>query len=190
MSYFLSITGSPTKFSKSGFLLRSIGVILEQRAIDFRAIHALDLPADEPATRRIAAQFVADTVEQIELASTIVIVAPANKEGSPTLLTTLLNLLPDNIFSGKPVLLFVTGGIPGHVALLERTLGDLFFRLGIKTFAARVHIRTGSWIVVGDDRPRLSRGAEREIANALDLVLQLPGLEAGSLSYGRAGNVG
>jgi FMN reductase len=170
MSYFLSITGSPTKFSKSGFLLRSIGVILEQRAIDFRAIHALDLPADEPATRRIAAQFVADTVEQIELASTIVIVAPANKEGSPTLLTTLLNLLPDNIFSGKPVLLFVTGGIPGHVALLERTLGDLFFRLGIKTFAARVHIRTGSWIVVGDDRPRLSRGAEREIANALDLV--------------------
>jgi len=172
MSYFLSITGSPTKFSKSGFLLRSIGVILEQRAVDFRAIHALDLPADEPATRRIAAQFVADTVEQIELASTIVIVTPANKESSPTLLTTLLNLLPDNIFSGKPVLLFVTGGFSDHVALLERTLGDLFFRLGTKTFAARLHIGTGSWIIVGDDRPRLSRAAEREIANALDLVLQ------------------
>ena len=42
MSYFLSITGSPTKFSKSGFLLRNIGSILEEREIDFRAIHALD----------------------------------------------------------------------------------------------------------------------------------------------------
>lgn len=173
MSYFLSITGSPTKFSKSGFLLRSIGSILEERAIDFRAVHALDLPADEPATRRVAAQFVADAVEQIQLASAIVIVTPANKESSPTLLTTLLNLLPDNVFSGKPVLLFVTGGFPGHVAFLERTLSEVFFRLGTKTCAARVHIGTGSWIVVGDDRPRLSRGAERQIADALDLVLRV-----------------
>src|SRR5271165_5713950 len=140
MPYFLSITGSPTKFSKSGFLLRSIGAILEKRAIDFRAIHALDLPADAPATRRIAAQFVADTVEQIELASTIVIVTPANKESSPTLLTTSLNLLPVNIFSGTTVLLIVTGGFSDHVASPGRALGDVFFRLGTKTFAARVHI--------------------------------------------------
>ncbi|HZC58459.1 MAG TPA: NAD(P)H-dependent oxidoreductase [Chthoniobacterales bacterium] len=173
MSYFLSITGSPTKFSKSGFLLRSIGSILEQRAIDFRAVHALDLPADEPATRRVAAQFVADAAEQIQLASAIVIVTPANKENSPTLLTTLLNLLPDNVFSGKPVLLFVTGGLPGHVAFVERAFSEVFFRLGTKTCAARVHIGTGSWIVVGDDRPRLSRGAERQIADALDLVLRV-----------------
>jgi len=173
MSYFLSISGSPTKFSKSGFLLRSIGSILEERAINFRAVHALDLPPDEPPTRRIAAQFVVDTIEQIELASAIVIITPANKETSPGLLTSLLDLLPDKIFSGKPVLLFVTGGFPGHVAFLERALSDVFFRLGTKAFAARVHIGTGSWIIVGDDRPRLSRGAEREIGKALDLVLQV-----------------
>jgi FMN reductase len=173
MSYFLSITGSPTKFSKSGFLLRSIGSILEQRGIDFRAVHALDLPPDEPATRRVAAQFVADAVEQIQFASAIVVVTPANKESSPTLLTTFLNLLPDNVFSGKPVLLFVTGGFPSNVAFLERTFSAVFFRLGTRTCAARVHIETGSWIVVGDDRPRLSRGAERQIADALDLVLRV-----------------
>ncbi len=173
MSYLLSISGSPTKFSKSGFLLRSIGSILEERLINFQAIHALDLPPEEPGTRRIAAQFVVDAIEQIELASAIVIITPANKEGSPGLLTSLLDLLPDNVFSGKPVLLFVTGGFPGHVAFLEQTLREVFFRLGTKAFAARVHIGTGNWIIVGDDRPRLSRETEKEIAKALDLVLQV-----------------
>jgi FMN reductase len=180
MSYFLSITGSPTKFSKSGFLLRAIGSILEQREIDFRAIHALDLPPNKPETRRVAAQFIADAIEQIELASVIVIVIPANKESTPSLLTSLLDLLPDGLFSGKPVLLFVTGGFPGHVAFLERNLSGLCYRLGTKSLAARVHIGTGSWIIVGDDRPRLSRTAEREVIQAIDLVLQVVRPEAGA----------
>jgi FMN reductase len=173
MSYFLSITGSHTKFSKSGFLLRALGSILEEREIDFRAIHALDLPPDKPETRVVAAQFIADAVEEIELASAIVIVIPANKESTPALLTSLLDLLPEGLFSGKPVLLFVTGGFPGHVAFLERSLSGPLFRLGTKTLAARVHIGTGSWIIVGDDRPRLSRTGEREAARAIDLALEV-----------------
>ena len=170
MSYFLALSGSPTKFSKSGFLLQGIGSILEQRDLDFHAIHASDLPPNEPATIRIVHQFVTDTTDQIQHASALVIVTPATKE-SPTLLTSLLKLLPDKAFAKKPVLLFATGGLPGHVAILEHELKQTFFRLGTKTVAARVHIGTGGWLIVGDDRPRLSRGAEREITHAIDLVL-------------------
>jgi FMN reductase len=173
MSYFLALTGSTTKFSKTGFLLRSIGSILEQRSLEFRAIHASDLPPNEPATRRIAGQFVADASEQIEPASAILLMTPATKESSPTLLTSLLDLLPDNAFGTKPVLLFATGGLPGQVAILERALREALFRLGTKTVAARVHIGTGGWLIVGDDRPRLSRSAEREITRAIDLVLRV-----------------
>jgi NAD(P)H-dependent FMN reductase len=173
MSYFLSLTGSPIKFSKSGFLLRGIGSILEQRSIDFRAVHAADLPPNDPATRRIAKQFVTDANELIEHASAIVLITPATKESSPALLSALLESLPDNAFARKPILLFATGGLPGHVAVLERALKETLFRLGTKTIAARVHIGTGGWIIVNDDRPRLSRGAEREIAHAIDLVLQV-----------------
>jgi FMN reductase len=172
MSYFITLSGSPTKFSKSGFLLRSIGSILEERAIEFRVIHALDLPPSDPANRRIANQFIADTVEQIEQAAAMILVTPATKESSPTLLASLLDLLPDNAFSKKPVLLFATGGLPGQVAILDRALRQILFRLGTTTIAARVHVGTGSWLIVGDDRPRLSRGAEREVAHAIDLVLR------------------
>jgi FMN reductase len=168
MSYFLTLTGSTTKFSKSGFLLRSIASILEQRAVEFRAVHASDLPQKEPGSRRIASQFVADTVEQIEQASAILIVTPTTKESSPTLLTSLLDLLPDNAFARKPILLFATGGLPGHVAILENALRQSFFRLGTHTVAARVQIGTGGW-----HRPRLSRSADREIARALDLILRV-----------------
>jgi FMN reductase len=172
MSYFITLSGSPTKFSKSGFLLRSFGSILEERGIESRVIHALDLPPSDPGNRRIASQFVADTVEQIQQASAIVLVTPATKESSPTLLALLLELLPDNAFSKKPVLLFATGGLPGQVAILERALRQILFRLGTTTIAARVHIGTGNWILVGDDRPRLSRGTEREVAHSIDLLLR------------------
>jgi NAD(P)H-dependent FMN reductase len=172
MPYLLALTGNTTKFSKTGFLLRSIGSILEQRSLEFRGIHASDLPPDEPATHRIANQFVADASEQIEQAAAILLVTPATKESSPTLLASLLDLLPDNAFGTKPVLLFATGGLPGQVPILERALRETLFRLGTKTVAARVHIGTGGWLIVGDNRPRLSRGAEREITQAIDLILQ------------------
>ena len=127
MSYFISLSGSPTKYSKAGFLLRSVGSILEQRAIEFRVIHAVDLPPREPATHRIANQFVADTLEQIQHATAILLVSPATKESSPTLLAALLDLLPDNTFAKEPVLLFATGGLPGQVAILERALRRILF---------------------------------------------------------------
>jgi FMN reductase len=179
MSYFLALSGSPTKFSKSGFLLQGIGSILEQRDLDFHAIHASDLPPNEPATIRIVHEFVTDMTDEIQHASALAIVTPATKE-SPTLLTSLLKLLPDKVFARKPVLLFATGGLPGHVAILEHELKQTFFRLGTQTVAARVHIGAGSWLIVGDDRPRLSRGAEREITHAIDLVLRSWG--SGSVS--------
>ena len=181
MSYFLALSGSPTKFSKSGFLLQGIGSILEQRDLDFHAIHASDLPPNEPATIRIVHEFVTDMTDEIQHASALVIVTPATKE-SPTLLTSLLKLLPDKVFARKPVLLFATGGLPGHVAILEHELKQTFFRLGTQTVAARVHIGTGSWLIVGDDRPRLSRGAEREITHAIDLVLRSWVSVSGSVS--------
>src|ERR1700682_5098778 len=56
--------------------------------------------------------------------------------------------------------------------LLERALRHELLRLGTTTIAARVHIGSGNWITVGNDRPRLSRGAETEIAYSIEIVLR------------------
>ena len=171
MTYLLALSGSPTKFSKSGFLLRTVGGILEQRAIEFRVIHAVDFPAVEDKKNDLADQFIADAAEEVRQASAILLLTPATKERVPALLSTLLGRLADDLFLGKPVLLFATGGVPAHVTLLERALRHELVRLGTRTVAARVHIGTGSWITLGNDRPRLSRGAEQEVARAVDLIL-------------------
>ena len=172
MTYFLTLSGSSTKFSKSGFLLRTTGSILGQRAIELRAIHAVDLPVGEDTNRDLTDQFIANTSDQIRQATAILLLTPATKESVPTLLITLLEGLPDNSFFKKPVLLFATGGLPAQVAVLERALRHELLRLGTTSIAARVHLGTGNWITVGNDQPRLSRGAEREVAHAIDLVLR------------------
>jgi NAD(P)H-dependent FMN reductase len=172
MSYFLSITGSQTKFSKLGFLLRTTGSILEQRAIELRTIHAVDLPVGEIAHRDLTDQFIADTTDQVQQATAILLLTPATKESVPTLLLALLERLPDNSFFDKPVLLFATGGLPAHVPVLERSLRHELLRLGTRTIAARVHIGSGNWITVANDRPRLSRSAETEIAYSIGIVLR------------------
>ena len=172
MTYFLALSGTPTKFSKSGFLLRTVGSILEQRAIGFRVIHALDFPTAEDTNHDLTDQFIADTADEVRQASAILLVTPATKESVPALLSTLLGRLADDLFLGKPVLLFATGGLPAHVGVLERTLRHELIRLGTRTIAARVHIGTGSWITIGNDRPRLSRGAEQEVAHSVDLILR------------------
>jgi FMN reductase len=172
MSYFLALSGSPTKFSKSGFLLRTVGSILEQRAIEFRVIHAVGLPAAADTNHNLTNQFIADTGEEVRQASAILLLTPATKESVPALLSTLLGRLADDLFLGKPVLLFATGGLPAHVGVLERALRHELVRLGTRTIAARVHLGTGSWITIGNDRPRLSRGAEQEVARSIDLTLK------------------
>jgi FMN reductase len=172
MSYFLVLSGSPTKFSKSGFLLRTVGSILEQRAIEFRVIHAVDLPGADDTNHNLTDQFIADTAAEVRQASAILLLTPATKESVPVLLSSLLRQLADDLFLGKPVLLFATGGLPAHVGVLERALRHELVRLGTRTIADRVHIGTGSWVTIGNDRPRLSRGAEQELARSIDLTLR------------------
>jgi NAD(P)H-dependent FMN reductase len=130
------------------------------------------LPLGQDASSELTDQFAADAAEQVKQAAAILLLTPATKESSPALLAALLELLPENALLNKPVLLFATGGLPAHVAVLERALRHNLLRLGNTSIAGRVHIGTGSWISIGNDRPRLSRGAENEVTHAIDLVLK------------------
>jgi NAD(P)H-dependent FMN reductase len=172
MSYFLSFSGSQSKFSRAGYLLWNIGSLLERRQINFGAIHAVDLPQELSSDTRLIDQFVDETVAQIQFAKAILLVVPYVKEESLGLLQSLLSRLPTDTFRGKPIVLFVTGGAAGHVALIEQALQSSLLRLGVSAVAARVHLSSSDWIIIGNERPRLSRITEREIADALDLVIR------------------
>jgi NAD(P)H-dependent FMN reductase len=132
---FFSSLRQPDKVFEIRFSARTVGSILEQRAIEFRVIHAVDFPAAKDTNNDLTDQFIADTADGVRQASAILLLTPATKESVPALLSTLLGRLADDLLLGKPVLLFATGGLPGHVAVLERALRHELVRLGTRTVA-------------------------------------------------------
>jgi FMN reductase len=172
MSHFLSFSGSPVKFSRSGYLLWSIGSLLEKRSIEFSAIHAVDLPREDPSDSTLVELFIAETVLQIDSARAILLVVPLVHEAGVGLIQSLFDLLPDDALLGKPIILFLMGGTSTDVATVERNLSASLLRLGAPVIARRVQLRSTDWIAVGDDRPRLSRTAEREVTGALDFTIK------------------
>jgi FMN reductase len=171
MSFFFSLSGSPTKFSKSGFLLRAIEFILEKRDFELRTAHAIDFDREHLATSA-SNRFIADVRQEIRRATAVLLISGVAKGNSIQLLSSLLDVLPDDALAEKPVLLLATGGFPGHVLTLEHVLKPTLLRLGAPTFAARVHLGDGSWRIAVDNQLRVSLEAEREITDALDLVLR------------------
>jgi FMN reductase len=172
MSHFLSFSGSPSKFSRSGYLLWNIGSLLEKRSIELGAIHAVDLPREDPSESALVELFIAETVLQIDSARAILLVVPFVHETGVGLIRSLFDLLPDDALLGKPIILFLMGGTSTDVATVEQSLSASLFRLGAPVIARRVHLRSTDWIAVGDERPRLARAAEREVTGALDLVIK------------------
>ena len=165
MPYFLTISASPNKFSKTAFLLRTIAKRLEAQGLELRAVHLADLgrsPAD-----RLVEPYLGDFNQLVQQAEAIILLTPVGTGNDPGLLASLLNLLPDAAFAGKPVLLMVTGGPPEHAGKLQQTYAAEFRRLGADLLQPPLHIGLRAWIIVGDNPPKLARGVEDRLADAL-----------------------
>src|SRR2546430_14282448 len=108
MPFFISLSGSPTKFSRSGFLLRSIETVLERRNIELRTTHAVDL-VPERSAGAAAKLFLSDALQQLEQAIAIILLTRVTKATSLEMLNSLLERFPNDSFTGKPVLLVATG---------------------------------------------------------------------------------
>jgi hypothetical protein len=64
-------------------------------------------------------------------------------------LSVFLVLSTRQLKISTPVLLFATGGLPAHVAVLERALRHELLRLGTTAVAVKVHIGSGNWSLKG-----------------------------------------
>lgn len=168
MSYFLAVSGSPSKFSKTTSLLHTFAKHLEAQHRELRAVHAADL--GRSFTSHLVRVYLNDFSKLVRDADAIILLTPVGPEGHPGLLAPLLELLPDGAFADKPVLLAVTGGLPGQVVSLEQASAGEIKRLQANLVEPPLHIGSRSWIVLGDNPPQLTRGTESRLANALSKV--------------------
>ena len=165
MPHFLTISGSPNKFSKTAFLLRTIAKCLDAQGLELRAVHAADL--ERSFTNHLIQLYLGDFNQLVQQAEAIILLTPIGTGNDPGLLAPLLDLLPDGAFAGKPVLLMSTGGPSERVSELQQTYAAEFQRLQATLLQPALHIGSRAWIMVGDDPPKLARGAEDRLADAL-----------------------
>lgn len=162
MPYFISLSSSPTEFTKTGLLFRAIESILEQRGVEFRIARAEDFGREHlPSTHA-----------QIQRAAAVILSTSVVTEISLRLLAAMLEALGDDALAGKPVVLVVAGGFRGQALTVEHQLKPVLLRLGTATIAARVHLGIENWRFAANGSLHQSDEVERELAEAVDLVLR------------------
>lgn len=165
MPHFLTISGSPNKFSKTAFLLRTIAKCLDVQGLELRVVHAADL--ERSLTNHLIQLYLDDFSQLVQQAEKIILLTPMGTGNAPGLLAPLLDLLPDGAFADKPVLLVATGGPSERVSELQQTYAAAFQRLQANLLQPPLHIGLRAWIIVGDHPPKLARGAEDRLTDAL-----------------------
>jgi NAD(P)H-dependent FMN reductase len=149
MPYFLTLSASPNKFSKTAFLLRTIARRLDAQGLELRVVHAADL--DRSFTSHLLQLYLGDFNQLVRQAEAIILLTPMDTGNDPGLLAPLLDLLPDDAFAGKPVLFVATGGPAERVSELQQTYAAEFQRLQANLLQPPLHIGLRAWIIVGEE---------------------------------------
>ena len=90
--------------------------------------------------------YLGDFNQLVQQAEAIILLTPLGRGHDPGLLAPLLDLLPDDAFAGKPVLLVATGGPSEHVSELQQTYAAEFRRLQANLLQPPLHIGSRAWI--------------------------------------------
>lgn len=128
----VSISGSPSIRSRSGWLLqlaltRLEGVVRQSETIAVRELPATALLAAEVQHASLRAAI--DAVSHAEL---VIVATPIYKAAYSGLLKVFLDLLPADALRGKTVLPLATGGSPTHLLALDYALKPVLSALGAR----------------------------------------------------------
>jgi FMN reductase len=164
MSYFLAVSGSPSKLSRNNFLLPSIIDRIASYEIELRTSHAIELEPFAPdASSRLA-----DLVKTVHDAQGIVLITPVPSEDWTGCMKSLLQFLPAGAFQHSPVLLIGTGGFINELPDLEKSLTREITRLHGHLALSSIHIGPKNWVFSISQPPCLTAGTESRLARALD----------------------
>jgi len=127
----VAISGSPSRASRSGALLRHVLARFPADA-PRREIVLRDLPpaallraeTDDPAIR--------DALAQVAAARLVLVATPIYKAAYCGLLKAFLDLLPQDALRGKTVLPLGTGGSSAHLLALDYALKPVLAALGAR----------------------------------------------------------
>src|SRR5215203_3116209 len=144
MATVLSVSGSPSRTSRTARLLRHLDARLVAQGHEVVPLDVRTLPAEALLGADFGHPAIARAAELFQRADGVVIGTPVYKAAYSGLLKSLLDLLPQYALSGKTVLPLATGGSTAHVLAIDYALRPVLSSLGAS------HITQG-WFVLDKD---------------------------------------
>ncbi|WP_083974188.1 NADPH-dependent FMN reductase [Herbidospora daliensis] len=150
MAIILSVSGSPSAFSRTARLLRHVDEGLRSQGHEVIALDVRSLPPEALLYADASHPAIAEVIALFRRAAGVVIGTPVYKAAYSGLLKSLLDVLPQSALTGKTVLPLATGGTTAHVLAIDYALRPVLSSMN------PAHITQGWFtldkdIMVGDD---------------------------------------
>ncbi|HVQ06319.1 MAG TPA: NADPH-dependent FMN reductase [Burkholderiaceae bacterium] len=141
--HLVSISGSPSRLSRSSWLLQHALERAGVRIEHHDAIAVRELPAQALIDGDVSDARIAQTHRTLARAQGVVISTPIYKAAYSGLLKVFLDALPADALRGKPVLALATGGSPGHLLAIDYALKPVLSALGARHIVDAVYAVDG-----------------------------------------------
>ncbi|MBS4208907.1 NADPH-dependent FMN reductase [Bacillus sp. FJAT-50079] len=166
MSEIVLISGSPFEVSSSDRVLKYVGKLLEERGYGVTYISVRDVEHEDLFLANFNSPTVQRIASQIKEAKGVLVSSPVYKAAYSGVLKVFIDILPQDILEGKPVLPIMTGGSRYHLLALEYALKPLLATL-------KAHNLQGVYLVDSEidkekDIPILDVDTLQRIKNQLD----------------------
>ncbi|WP_077309756.1 NADPH-dependent FMN reductase [Terribacillus halophilus] len=129
MSDIIILSGSPSRKSRSLLAAAYAGELVKQQGFTADVISITDFKPEDLVYARFDSPAIVVAGKTIENAKALIIASPVYKASYTGVLKALLDVLPQGIFTNKPVLPIMTGGSPAHLLAIDYALKPLIANL-------------------------------------------------------------
>lgn len=169
MNTIVMLSGSPAPASRSEKVLRYIGKMLDGQNFTVKMMSVREVSPETLFHGDYQAAEIVRISECLARADGVIVVSPVYQVSLTGILKTLLDLLPRDIFKGKPVLPIMVGGTEKHFMALDYALKPvLSFMKG--ELLQGVYVLE-KWVDQSADPPIQDESTVRRIKEQIDQLI-------------------
>lgn len=172
MADVLTLSDSPSANSRSSAVLAYVRQWLQQKGLQVEAVSVRDIPPDDLFHVRFDSPAVEEAVAKIQRAQAVVLATPVYKAAYTGVLKAFLDLLPQDLLVGKPILPIALGGSLAHLLVIEYALKPVLHALGADRILKGVYVVDTQVKAVGE-KVQLDEEVEQRLQDALNRMRAL-----------------
>ncbi|MCQ6267692.1 NADPH-dependent FMN reductase [Fictibacillus sp. WQ 8-8] len=140
MADIVTISGSPSVTSRTGIVLRYLSELSQKGGLETESFSVLDVPPEDLFLGHFQSPHLKAIEKSIKQAKAVIIGTPVYKAAYSGVLKSLLDLLPQDILSGKSVLPIATGGTIAHLLSIDYALKPVLYAIGARNILNGIYL--------------------------------------------------